>query len=190
MNTGYFGVKQAGLQAGETAVVLGLGPVGLCAVQAARRAGAAEVIAIDSVPERLDMAARFGAVPIHLEEQDPRAEVKDRTEGRGVDVCIEAVGNAAALDLAVRLARRVGRVSMLGVHGKPCEVHMGLLWNKSLTVTTGLANVIANFDEVLGLIAAGELDPSPIVTHHMSLDAPEAYAAYDRHEALKIVLAP
>jgi 2-desacetyl-2-hydroxyethyl bacteriochlorophyllide A dehydrogenase len=191
MNTGYFGVKQAGLQAGETAVVLGLGPVGLCAVQAARRAGAAEVIAIDSVPERLEMAARFGAVPIHLEEQDPRAEVKDRTEGRGVDVCIEAVGNAAALDLAVRLARRVGRVSMLGVHGKPCEVHMGLLWNKSLTVTTGLANVIANFDEVLELIAAGELDPSPIVTHHMSLDdAPEAYAAYDRHEALKIVLAP
>ena len=68
---------------------------------------------------------------------------------------------------------------------------MGLLWNKSLTLTTGLANVIANFDEVLALIAAGELDPSPIVTHHMSLDdAPEAYALYDRREALKIVLSP
>jgi alcohol dehydrogenase len=80
---------------------------------------------------------------------------------------------------------------MLGVHGKPCEVHMGLLWNKSLTLTTGLANVIADFDEVLALIAAGELDPSPIVTHHMSLDdAPEAYAAYDRHEVLKVVLKP
>jgi alcohol dehydrogenase len=191
MNTGYFGVKQSGLQEGETAAVLGLGPVGLCAVQAARRAGAAEVIAIDSVPERLEMAARFGGTPVHLTEQDPRAEVKSRTEGRGVDVCVEAVGSPQALDLAVRLARRVGRVSMLGVHGKPCEVHMGLLWNKSLTLTTGLANVIANFDEVLALIAAGELDPSPIVTHHMRLDdAPEAYAAYDRHEALKVVLTP
>jgi 2-desacetyl-2-hydroxyethyl bacteriochlorophyllide A dehydrogenase len=191
MNTGHFGVKQSGLEQGETAAVLGLGPVGLCAVQAARRAGAAEVIAIDSVPERLEMAERFGATAVHLDEQDPRAEVKNRTEGRGVDVCIEAVGSAQALDLAVRLARRVGRVSMLGVHGKPCEVHMGLLWNKSLTLTTGLANVIANFDEVLALIAAGELDPSPIVTHHMSLDdAPEAYAVYDRHEALKVVLKP
>ena len=191
MNTGHFGVKQSGLREGETAAILGLGPVGLCAVQAARRAGAAEVLAIDSVPERLGMAERFGATPIHLEEQDPRAEVKRHTEGRGVDVCVEAVGSAQALDLAVRLARRVGRLSLLGVHGKPCEVHMGLLWNKSLTLTTGLANVIANFDEVLGLIAAGELDPAPIVTHHMSLDeAPEAYAAYDRHEALKVVLAP
>ena len=130
MNTGYFGVKQSGLKEGETAAVLGLGPVGLCAVQAARRAGAAEVIAIDSVPERLEMARRFGATPVHLTEQDPRAEVKAATEGRGVDVCVEAVGSAQALDMAVRLARRVGRISMLGVHGKPCEVHMGLVWNK------------------------------------------------------------
>ena len=191
MNTGHFGVKQSGLEQGETAAVLGLGPVGLCAVQAARRAGAAEVIAIDSVPERLEMAARFGATPVHLHEQDPRGEVKNRTEGRGVDVCIEAVGSAQALDLAVRLARRVGRVSMLGVHGKPCEVHMGLLWIKALRMETGHANVIGHLDKVLALMASGDLDPAPLVTHHMKLDdAPEAYGLYDRREALKIVLEP
>src|SRR5438067_1557483 len=81
MNTGFFGVRQAGVQEGDVVGVLGLGPVGLCAVQAARHAGAAEVIAIDSVPERLELARSFGATPVHLTEQDPRAEVKARTEG-------------------------------------------------------------------------------------------------------------
>jgi alcohol dehydrogenase len=186
-----FAVRSAQVAAGESVVVLGMGPVGLCAVQAARHAGAEPVLAVDSVAERLEMAARFGATPVHLEEQDPRAEIKAHTEGRGADVGIEAVGNPQALDMAIRLTRRAGRLAVVGVHGKPCEVHMGLLWNKSLTVTTGLANVLAHFDEVLGLIAAGELDPSPIVTHEMSLaQAPEAYDLYDRREALKIVLTP
>jgi threonine dehydrogenase-like Zn-dependent dehydrogenase len=126
-----------------------------------------------------------------LIEQDPRAEVKKLTEGRGTDAAIEAVGTPEALDLAVRLARRAGRVVMLGVHSKPCEVHMGLLWNKSLTVTTGLANVLAGFDETLELLASGRLDPSAIVSGHLPLErAPEAYAAYDRREALKLVLDP
>jgi threonine dehydrogenase-like Zn-dependent dehydrogenase len=101
------------------------------------------------------------------------------------------VGNPEALDLAIRLIRRAGRLAVVGVHGKPCEVHMGLLWNKSLTVTTGLSNVLAHFDEVLGLIAAGALDPAPLVDRRLPLeDAPGAYEAYDRREALKIVLTP
>jgi threonine dehydrogenase-like Zn-dependent dehydrogenase len=68
---------------------------------------------------------------------------------------------------------------------------MGLLWNKGLVLRAGVANVIANVDEVLGLLSSGALDPTPLVTHHMKLeDAPEAYAVYDRREALKIVLSP
>jgi threonine dehydrogenase-like Zn-dependent dehydrogenase len=184
-------VRSAQVAEGDSVVVLGLGPVGLCTVQAARHAGADPVLAVDSVPERLAMAERFGATPIHLLEQDPRAEVKAHTEGRGADVGIEAVGTSEALDLAIRLTRRAGRLAVIGVHGKPCEVHMGLLWNKSLTVTTGLSNVLAHFDDVLGLIAAGELDPAPLVDRRMPLEeAPAAYEAYDRREALKIVLIP
>jgi 2-desacetyl-2-hydroxyethyl bacteriochlorophyllide A dehydrogenase len=191
MNTGFDGVAKAGVQAGHTVGVLGMGPVGLCAVQAARHAGAAQVIAIDSVPERLAMAERFGATAVHLTEQDPRAEVKAATEGRGLDACIEAVGHAGALDSAIRLTRKAGTISTIGVHSQRCEVHMGLVWNKGLTLRAGVANVIANVDEVLALIAGGELDPAPLVTHHMALsDAAEAYAVYDRREALKIVLAP
>jgi threonine dehydrogenase-like Zn-dependent dehydrogenase len=137
------------------------------------------------------MAEQFGATPIHLTEQNPREEIKARTEGRYADVGFEAVGTPEALDLSLRLTRRAGKLCIIGVHGKPCEVHMGLLWNKSLTVTTGLANVLAHFDETLNLLAEGKLDPSPLIDRRMPLDqAVEAYEAYDRREALKIVLTP
>ena len=106
--------------------MLGLGPVGLCAVQAAMAAGGLEVMAIDTVEDRLRMAESFGATPVHLTEQDPRAEVKRLTEGRGVDVAVEAVGHPEALDLALRLARKAGTVSVTGVYAERAEVHMGV----------------------------------------------------------------
>jgi 2-desacetyl-2-hydroxyethyl bacteriochlorophyllide A dehydrogenase len=171
MNTGFHGVREADVSPGETVAVLGMGPVGLCAVQAARHAGAERVIAVDSVPERLEMAREFGAEPVHLTEEDPRAAVKAATEGRGVDACVEAVGSEQALDLAIRLTRKAGTVSIVGVHGQRCQVHMGLLWNKGTTLRAGVANVIGHVDEVLELIASGELDPSPIVTHHLPLES-------------------
>jgi 2-desacetyl-2-hydroxyethyl bacteriochlorophyllide A dehydrogenase len=191
MGTGYHAVLHSGLRPGDVAAVLGLGPVGLCAVQVAKAAGAARVIAIDSVPERLAVAQSFGAIPIHLTDQDPRAAAREATEGRGVDVCIDAVGHPAAFDLALRLTRKCGTVQAIGVYAERAEVHMGLLWIKSLHVCAGHANVIAHVDRVLAMMSAGLLDPSPLVTHHMSLEeAPEAYALYDRREALKIVLTP
>ena len=191
MGTGYHAILEAGVAPGDRIAVLGLGPVGLCAVQAALAAGAVEVFGIDMVPERLEMARAFGAVPLHLTEQDPRAEVKRATGGRGLDACIEAVGRPDALELAIRLARNRGTVSVVGVYAERCEVHMGLAWIKSVTLAPGQANVIAHVDTVLELMTAGRLDPSPLVTHHMPLgDAPEAYALFDRREALKIVLEP
>ena len=112
-------------------------------------------------------------------------------DGRGVDVAVEAVGDPRALESAIRLTSKAGVVSVVGVYAERCEVHMGLVWIKSLQLYSGQANVIGHLDRVLALMQAGVLDPSPIVTHHMSLDdAPEAYALYDRREALKIVLAP
>jgi threonine dehydrogenase-like Zn-dependent dehydrogenase len=191
MGTGYHAVEASGLRAGDVAAVLGLGPVGLCAVQAARAAGAAHVIAVDSVEERLRVAESFGATPVHLGEEDPRAAAKEVTDGRGVDVSIDAVGHPQALDTAIRLTRKRGTVQAIGVYAERVEMHMGLVWIKSLTVGGGQANVIGHVDRVLAMMAAGVLDPSPLVTHHMSLDeAPAAYAMYDRREALKIVLTP
>jgi len=189
--TGYHATVGAGIRAGDTAVVLGLGPVGLCAVQAAMVAGAARVVAIDTVEQRLEMARSFGAHPVHLTEQDPRAEVKALTEGRGVDLAVEAVGDPRALELAIRLTRKCGTLSIVGVYAERVEVHMGLAWIKALKIVTGHANVIAHLDPVLELLSTGRLDPTPLVTHHMPLaEAAEAYAIYDRREALKIVLNP
>src|SRR5450759_4974903 len=191
MGTGYHAVEQSGLQPGEVAAVLGLGPVGLCSVQAARAVGAAHVIAIDTVAERLAMAESFGAQPVHLTEGDPRAAVREATDGRGADVAIDAVGDPRALDLALRLTRKCGTVQAIGVYAERCEVHMGLLWIKALSLGSGHANVIGHVDTVVEMMSAGQLDPTPLVTHHMSLEeAPEAYALYDRREALKIVLRP
>jgi 2-desacetyl-2-hydroxyethyl bacteriochlorophyllide A dehydrogenase len=191
MGTGYHAVEDSGLRPGDVAAVLGLGPVGLCAVQAARAAGAAHVIAVDSVEERLRVAESFGATPVHLGEEDPRAAAKEVTDGRGVDVAIDAVGHPQALDTAIRLTRKRGTVQAIGVYAERAEVHMGLVWIKSLTLGGGQANVIGHVDRVLAMMAAGVLDPTPLVTHHMKLDdAVEAYALYDRREALKIVLTP
>jgi threonine dehydrogenase-like Zn-dependent dehydrogenase len=160
-------------------------------VQAAKAAGAAQVIAVDTVAERLELARSFGAQPVHLTEEDPRAAVKEATSSRGVDSAIEAVGHADALELACRVTRKAGTVSVIGVYAERTQVHMGIVWIKALTVKTGQANVIGHVDRVLAMLEAGVLDPSPLVTHHMRLEeAAEAYAVYDRREALKIVMAP
>jgi 2-desacetyl-2-hydroxyethyl bacteriochlorophyllide A dehydrogenase len=166
MGTGFHAALD--VRSGDTVAVIGLGP-----------------------EDRLQMAGAFGATPVHVTDGSPRDEVRRLTSGRGVDVAIEAVGDPRALDMAIRLARKAGTLSIVGVYAERTEVHMGLAWLKSLTITGGQANVIGHVDRVLGLLAAGRLDPAPLVTHHMSLaEAPDAYALYARREALKIVMTP
>jgi alcohol dehydrogenase len=190
MGTGYHAISHAGMRTGDTVAVLGLGPVGLCAVQAALAGGAVRVFAIDSVQERLGMAEAFGATPVHLEEE-PKRVVRAETEGRGVDVVVDAVGDPGPLASAISLCRDAGVVSGIGAYAGRGEVPLGLAWLKGLQLRLGLANVIAHVDRVLALIEAGRLDPLPLVTHRMKLaEAEEAYRLYDRHEALKIVLTP
>ncbi len=190
MGTGFHSIVNAGMRSGDTVAVLGLGPVGLCAVQSALAGGATEVFAIDSVEERLQMAASFGATPVHLTEQEPKKVVRAATDG-GVDVAVDAVGDARPLAMAISLARDAGTVSGIGAYQGKAEIPLGLAWVKSLNLCLGLANVVAHVDRVLALMAAGRLDPAPLVSSHMSLDeASEAYAIYDNREALKIVLTP
>ena len=191
MGTGYHAVAHADMKAGDSVAVLGLGPVGLCAVQSALAGGAAEVFAIDTVEQRLGLAAQFGATPLHLTEDEPKRAVRAATEGIGADVVVDAVGDPGPLELAVSLARDAGTVSGIGAYAGRGEVPLGLAWLKGLQLRLGLANVIAHVDRVLALLEAGKLDPAPMVTHHMPLDqVAEAYELYDRREALKIVLAP
>lgn len=190
MGTGFHSIVNAGMRSGDTVAVFGLGPVGLCAVQAALAGGAVEVFAVDSVEERLQMAASFGATPVHLTEQEPKKLIRAATDG-GVDVAVDAVGDPGPLAMAISLARDAGTVSGIGAYQGKAEIPLGLAWLKSLNLCLGLANVVAHVDRVLALMAAGRLDPAPLVSSHMSLDeASEAYAIYDNREALKIVLTP
>jgi 2-desacetyl-2-hydroxyethyl bacteriochlorophyllide A dehydrogenase len=191
MGTGYHAVADGDVRPGDAVAVLGLGPVGLCAVQASIAAGAGPVLAIDTVEDRLNVAGQFGAIPVHLTEDSPRDVAKSLTDGRGVAVAVDAVGHPDALDLAIRLTRNAGTVVAIGVYAERAEVHMGLVWIKGLTLKAGPANVIGHVDRVLSMLAVGSLDPTPLVTHHMPLDdAADAYRLYDRREALKIVLTP
>ncbi len=134
MGTGYHAVLEGDVRAGDSVAVLGLGPVGLCAIQVALAAGAGPVLAIDSVPQRLEVARQLGATPVHLTEESPRDAVKQATGGRGVDAAIDAVGHPDALDLAIRMARKAGTVVAIGVYAERCQVHMGLVWIKALTL--------------------------------------------------------
>jgi len=189
MGTAYHAIVAAGLRPGDTCAVIGLGPVGLCAAMVALAAGASRVIALDTVAERLEAARGLGAHPVHAAEENPRDAVKSLTEFGGVDVSVDAVGHPGALDTAIRLARKGGTVSVIGVYAERAEVHMGVVWIKGLNLISGRANVIAHLDAVLAMLATGRLDVSPLVSREMKLDdAPEAYEAYDRREALKIVL--
>ncbi len=107
------------------------------------------------------MAGSFGAQPVHLTEEDPRAAAKAATAGRGVDVAIDCVGDPRALELAIRLARTCGTVQCVGVYAERAEVHMGLAWIKALTIRTGHANVIRHLDPVLELLQTGPARPVP-----------------------------
>jgi 2-desacetyl-2-hydroxyethyl bacteriochlorophyllide A dehydrogenase len=191
LSTGFHSVHEAGVDAGDAVAVMGLGAVGLCAVQSAFASGASRVFAIDSVEDRLALARSFGATPLHMGEVDVRKAIRDETGGRGVDLAVDAVGHPDVLENAIRMTRACGTVSLIGVYATRCEVHMGLAWYKSLRIVGGQANPIRHVDTVLRMLEAGHLAPASIVSHHMALeDAAEAYAIFDRREATKIVLTP
>ena len=192
MATGYHAVEAAGIEPGRHG--RGARPRAGRPVRGAGREGGRRggVIAIDTVPERLEMARSFGATPVHLTEEDPRAAVKQAHRRARRGRLRRRRRPSRALELAARLTRkRAARSPVIGVYAERTDVHMGVVWIKALTLVTGQANVIGHVDRVLGMMSAGVLDPTPLVTRHMTLDdAEEAYEAYDRREALKIVLSP
>ena len=125
LTTGYYGAAISGIQPGDTVAVVGAGPVGFFCAQAARLLGAKEVLALDMEPDRLAIAEKIGAVPINVKERNPEMAVAERTEGRGADVVIEAVGSTSSFDTATDVVRRGGLVTLVGVFvGESVELHL------------------------------------------------------------------
>jgi threonine dehydrogenase-like Zn-dependent dehydrogenase len=193
LTTAFYAASVAGAGPGDTVAVVGVGPVGHFCVQAARALGAGEVIALDREPERLALAERAGAVPVDIRAQHPQTAIDERTDGRGADVVIEAVGSVGGFETAIEVARRGGRIVVVGVYaGETIETQLGVWWARALTIRfTGICPVHAWWDEALACVRDGRIDPDAIVSHRLALDdAVEGYALFGRREATKVVLTP
>ncbi|MFQ6392843.1 alcohol dehydrogenase catalytic domain-containing protein [Nocardia sp. KC 131] len=189
--TAWYGARRARIAAGDTVVVIGLGPVGLMAVQSAFAMGAARVLGVDLVGERRKHAAELGAEPI--ESDDPKAAIRDML-GDGADVAIEAVGADATIKLAISAVGHRGRVSVVGVsQNRAFPFHMQLAQVKELEFHIGLCSIQYELPALLRLTAAGRLDPEAVVSHQLPMsDGSSAYRMFaDRADGVsKVVLDP
>ncbi|HXY83869.1 MAG TPA: alcohol dehydrogenase catalytic domain-containing protein [Gaiellaceae bacterium] len=187
--TGYGAVTRGGVAEGDTVVVVGCGPVGLMAILCADGL-AGTLLAVDGVPERRRLAEQLGARALAPDEAADA--VSQATDGLGADVVIEAAGSPGALDLALRLARGRGTVSVVGAHFEPdYDLDNGLMFEHELTMRFTIGDCARDRWGLLESIAAGTLDPAQIISHRMPLgDAAEAYRLFDSREATKVVLTP
>jgi threonine dehydrogenase-like Zn-dependent dehydrogenase len=218
--TGYMAAENCNIQPGDTVAVWGCGPVGQFAIKSAYLLGAERVIAIDRFQERLQLAQdEGGAIPLNYERVDSVVEALiEMTGGRGPDSCIDAVGMEAhgsgidawydwgkqqvrmqtdrptALRQVFQACRKGGTVSIPGVYGGLIDkVPMGAAFNKGLTLRMGQTHVQRYMNPLLQRIEKGEIDPSYIITHRISLDeAPDAYSTFRDKEdnCIKVVLRP
>jgi threonine dehydrogenase-like Zn-dependent dehydrogenase len=185
----------AGLAApadGATVAVVGAGPVGLLVIQALASSGAV-VIALDRDVTRLEAAAVWGATPVNVDERNPQMALAAVTDDRGADVSIDAVGSPSAFESAVQVTRRGGRVVVAGMYaGETVDVQLGTYWVRGLDVRfAGVCPVHAHWEATMSDVAAGRLDPSPLISHRLGLaDAQRGYELFDRREATKVLLSP
>jgi threonine dehydrogenase-like Zn-dependent dehydrogenase len=217
--TGYMGADLCDIQPGDIVAVWGCGPVGQFAMRSAYMLGAERVIAIDRVPERLQMAEeRSKAEIINYEEVDAGEALKEMTGGRGPDACIDAVGMEAhgiglegfydeakqkvrletdrphVLRQMILACRKGGTLSVMGVYGGFVDkIPMGAAMNKGLTWRMGQMHGQRYMPMLLGRILEGEIDPSFVFTHHLSLeDTPHGYEIFKhkKDNCIKVVLKP
>ncbi len=190
LSTGYFGARLCKIIEGDIVVVVGCGPVGLLACFSAVSMGA-NVIAIDSIDYRLHAATAFGAVAIKLKD-DVKNLILDKTDGRGADAVIEAVGNESAQALAYELVRPGGIISTIGVHTsddfvfKPADVY-----NKNITYSSGRCPARSLMPEILPFISKSKTKLASIFTHRMHLkDGVRAYDIFDKRmdDCIKVLM--
>jgi alcohol dehydrogenase len=195
MSTGFGGAESGRIKIGDTVVVFAQGPIGLCATAGARLMGASQIIAVDGVPERLEMSKRLGAdVVINFRETDPIAAILELTGGRGVDVSIEALGTQDTFEAALRVLRPGGTLSSLGVYsGKislPLDAFAAGLGDHTI-VTTLCPGGKERMRRLLNVVASGRVDLRALVTHRYSLDnIQEAYDLFSnqRDGVMKVAI--
>ena len=218
--TGYMAAENAQIQEGDTVAVWGAGPVGQFAIASAFMLGAARVIAIDRIPERLALARSVGAITVDYSEKDVSVltALNDLTGGLGPDACIDAVGLEAhmgdlqglydtvkvalmletdcsgVLRQAIQAVRKGGTLSIPGVYGGLLDkVPFGAAFGKGITMKMGQTNMHNYMKPLLERVEKGQIDPSYIISHRITLDdAPEMYKVWrdKKDKVTKIVIDP
>ena len=188
--TAWFGARNADINPGSSVAVIGLGPIGLMAVDSAFVMGAHVVYAIDPIPERRAMAEASGAIALHPDEALER--IKQDTHGNKVDCVVEVVGSDATVDFALRLVRRRGTVSVIGVQqSRRFAFPLERAFAAGLTFRIGTCSVPEELPALFPLVQSGRLRPEKYVSHRMALsEGAEAYRLFEAREAgaLKMVL--
>jgi threonine dehydrogenase-like Zn-dependent dehydrogenase len=193
LTTGYYGAAIAGIRPGDSVAVVGAGPVGFFVAQAARLHGPSQIMVLDVQRDRLDLLTRMGFTSIDVGASNAQSAVFERTEGRGADVVIEAVGAVPAFEAAVDVVRRGGTVAVIGMYvSESTELQLGVVWTRTLRlVFGGICPVHAWWDRAMEAVVAGKIDPLPIVSHTLPLDdAAKGYELFDAKEATKVLLKP
>jgi len=204
---------------GDVVAVWGAGPVGLFSIMSAYLLGASKVVAFDRVPYRLELAQKIGATPVNFEDTSVLEQLQDITAGRGPDHCIDAVGTESrngttlvdaydrakqavrletdrphALREAAMSCRNGGTISIVGVYGGLMDKFpIGAVMNRSLTVKTGQCHVQRYMRPLLDRICNGDIDPTIVVSHHLSLDqAAHGYEIFKHKQdrCTKVILNP
>jgi alcohol dehydrogenase len=186
------GVLSGAVKPGDAVAIVGAGPIGLATLMTARLYSPAMVVVCDLDPARLAVARELGAT--HVVSSADRGGVPDilrLTDGRGVDVAVEAVGIPETFDICQRVVAPGGHVANIGVHGRGATLHLEKLWDRNVTITTRLVDTVTT-PMLLRAVAAQTLRPERLVTHRFAL--PEILRAYEifaraaRERAIKVVM--
>ena len=186
-STGFAAAERGKVRLGDTVAIFAQGPIGLCATLGARLMGASEIIAVDADPSRLKMSQRFGATAVVLAEGDPLEEIREVTDGRGVDVAIEALGTQETFENALRALRPGGRLSSVGVYSGnltlPLDALRAGLGDQTI-VTTLCPGGKERMQRLMRLVQAHRIDLTPLLTRFYPLsEIKEAYRLFQSHES-------
>lgn len=197
MSTGFSGAERANIRIGDTVAVFAQGPIGLCATAGAKLSGATTVIGVDRLANRLEIARRMGADHvIDSSHKDPVEEIMRLTNGRGVDVAIEALGTQATFEACMRVLRPGGTLSSLGVYSTDLTIPLGAFaagLGDHQIVTSLCPGGKERMRRLMSVIESGRVDLSPMVTHRFRLDDIEkAYELFghQRDGVLKVAITP
>lgn len=197
MSTGFSGAESGRVKIGDTVAVFAQGPIGLCATAGAKLSGATSIIVVDGIRGRLAVAGKMGADHcVDFHDADPVAKIMELTDGRGVDVAIEALGTQQTFESALRVLRPGGTLSSLGVYSTDLRIPLDA-FAAGLADTTIRTTLCPGGKErmrrLISAIAAGRIDLTPLVTHRFKLDDIEAayeLFANQRDGVLKVAITP